>query len=76
VVTQWGSIIYVFIRDGQWHRVDLERLEAATFELAARETEFLEEGQEVESSDMMWRERVLDRRLYLETINVVLVNGI
>jgi hypothetical protein len=41
--------VLVYIGDGLWHQFDLERLEADSLELAAREVEALANGQEVES---------------------------
>jgi hypothetical protein len=49
VVIRRRSLIFLYIGDGRWHRFNLERLEAAALELAAREVSALAQGQEVES---------------------------
>jgi hypothetical protein len=49
VVPRRRYLILMYIGDGCWHHFDLERLEAAAQELAAREGSALAQGQEVES---------------------------
>jgi hypothetical protein len=57
VVAQQGNLVFAYIGDGQWHRFDQDRLEAAALELVARELEAFALGQEVESWDKTRRER-------------------
>jgi hypothetical protein len=49
VVVRRGNLIFVYIGDSWWCRFDLETLDAAALEFAARETEALADGEEVES---------------------------
>jgi hypothetical protein len=49
VVVRRGSLIFLYIGDGQWHRFNLSQLETAALKLAVRELGALEEVQEVES---------------------------
>ena len=64
MVVQRESLIFCSIGDGRWYHIDLEPL--------ARRS------QEVKSYDMMRRDSVsfLDRWLYLDSINVVLIIGL
>jgi len=55
VVVRRRSLIFVYIRDGNWPRFDLERLETAALRLA--EEEALAQGQEVECQDKTMKER-------------------
>jgi hypothetical protein len=43
-----GNLMFVYIGEGNWHRFNLEELEAAALELARRQVVALEEGQQVE----------------------------
>jgi hypothetical protein len=49
VVVQQGSLVYVFIGDGNWHRFNLDRLGEAALESTRRESGALLNSQEVES---------------------------
>jgi hypothetical protein len=44
-----GNLISLYIADCCWHRFDLDRIEPAALELAAKETGALVNGQEVET---------------------------
>jgi hypothetical protein len=57
VVAQRGNLVFAYIGDGQCHRFDQDRLEAAALEFVARELEAFALGQEVESWDKTRRER-------------------
>jgi hypothetical protein len=68
--------MFVGIGDGYWHRFDVDRLEEAALELGLREQIALARrargcvlGQDEE------RKR-LDRRLYLDSINIGLIFGV
>jgi hypothetical protein len=49
VVARRGSIIFVYIGEGQCHHFNLDIVNAAAMELVERESSALVEGQEVES---------------------------
>jgi hypothetical protein len=57
VVVRRRSLNCVCSRDGLWHRFDLERLEAAVLEFAARESGALVQGQELEFQEDTREER-------------------
>jgi len=62
VVVRWRSLLFVYLGDGHWRRIDLEAL--------ARQV------QEVEFRDEMWTEREIRSAVVLNQFKVVLLIGI
>ena len=57
MVTQQRNLIFIYIGEGNWHRFDFDKLEAAGLESIARELQALANRQEVASQDKTRKER-------------------